>query len=230
MGKSKQPRLFTYCIPTDDGAAPNPYWGICTLTICKPKIRRSAKIGDWVVGTGSTNSPIGDISKKVVYMMKITDKKTLEEYDSFCKAEYPFKIPDWENKDIRRRLGDCIYDFSSLPATQRNGVHKEKNRDKDLRGKYALISNHFYYFGDKPIDLDISLIPIIKEGVGHQSDLNTPYFEQFIAWVKSLNLKPNKLYGKPQLDIFNDFRMARKCSNEKCNKVDEKEKKTRKMY
>jgi hypothetical protein len=22
------PKLYTYCIPYDDGAAPNPYWGI----------------------------------------------------------------------------------------------------------------------------------------------------------------------------------------------------------
>jgi hypothetical protein len=45
--------LFTYCIPYDDGAAPNPFWGLCTLAICKPSIRRVAKEGDWVVGTGS---------------------------------------------------------------------------------------------------------------------------------------------------------------------------------
>lgn len=48
-------RLFSYCIPVDDGAAPNPFWGVCTLTICKSKIRRVAEIGDWVVGVGSVN-------------------------------------------------------------------------------------------------------------------------------------------------------------------------------
>lgn len=40
------PSLFSYCIPVDDGAAPNPYWGICTLVICKPRIRLAADIGD----------------------------------------------------------------------------------------------------------------------------------------------------------------------------------------
>lgn len=55
--------LYTYCIPYDDGVAPNPLWGICTLVICKPGIRRVAKKGDWVVGTVSKNTPIGDISK-----------------------------------------------------------------------------------------------------------------------------------------------------------------------
>ena len=146
--------LYSYCIPIDDGAAPNPYWGICTLTICKPVIRRVAKVGDWVVGIGSKNSPIGDISNSAVYVMKITKKLTMQEYDDFCKKKYPNKIPDWYSEDFYKRVGDCIYDFSetSLPKL-RKSVHTEKNKDKDLNGQYALISNHFYYFGDKPIPL-----------------------------------------------------------------------------
>jgi hypothetical protein len=39
-------KLYSYCIPVDDGAAPNPFWDICTLVICKPVIRRTAQIGD----------------------------------------------------------------------------------------------------------------------------------------------------------------------------------------
>ncbi|WP_395051688.1 hypothetical protein [Flavobacterium sp.] len=37
------PKLFLYCIPFDDGAAPSPFWGVCTLNICKPVIRKNAK-------------------------------------------------------------------------------------------------------------------------------------------------------------------------------------------
>ena len=37
-------RLFTYCILVDDGAAPNLFWGVCTLAICKPAIRRAAQV------------------------------------------------------------------------------------------------------------------------------------------------------------------------------------------
>lgn len=68
-------KLYSYRIPVDDGAAPNPYWDICTLVICKPAIRRTAQVGDWVIGTGSKNSPIGNIEDKLVYAMKVTDKK-----------------------------------------------------------------------------------------------------------------------------------------------------------
>ena len=67
--QSRRPVLFTYVVLHDTGAAPNPFWGTCTLVICKPRIRRAAQVGDWVVGTGSAESPIGDRRKHVVYAM-----------------------------------------------------------------------------------------------------------------------------------------------------------------
>ena len=83
--------IYSYVLRIDDGAAPNPFWGICTLVICKPTIRRKAQVGDWVIGTGSKNTKlkdgkIYDYSDSIVYAMKISDKKSLKEYDEFCKS------------------------------------------------------------------------------------------------------------------------------------------------
>ena len=147
-------RLYSYCVKHDSGAAPNPFWGICTLVICKPAIRRTADIGDWVVGFGSKNSLFGDISHKIVYSMKVTAVLTLQEYDQLCRNKHPKKIPDWFSKDFRRKVGDCIYDFSKDDVPNiRLGVHSEINRERDLGGENALLSKHFYYFGDKPIPI-----------------------------------------------------------------------------
>src|SRR5690242_16400143 len=147
-------RLFSYTLRYDYGSAPNPYWGVCTLTICKPEIRRRAKRGDWVVGLGSKDSPIGDISDSVVYAMKVTDKKSLRDYDRFCRNNFRAKIPSWSSTVFKKRVGDCIYDYSrSNNPTQRKGIHDSKCRRTDLRGKYALLSTHFYYFGDHPVRL-----------------------------------------------------------------------------
>jgi hypothetical protein len=44
----------TDAVARDYGFAPNPFFGVCTLATCKPKIRKAAAIGDWVVGTGSS--------------------------------------------------------------------------------------------------------------------------------------------------------------------------------
>ena len=214
MEENNSLTLYTYCIPYDDGAAPNPFWGICTLVICKPVIRRIAKKGDWIVGIGSKNSPIGDISKHVVYAMRITDKMTLEEYDRSCQKQYPNKIPDSDSKDYRRRLGDCIYDFSKNPPEMRGEVHKAGNRARDVGGKYALISKHFYYFGDQPIELRDNLQGIIKQGQAHRSKSNAPYVDNFILWIEGLGFEPNKIHGEPQgkKELLQDPEYVSKCS------------------
>ncbi len=216
MKDDDKPTLFSYCIPIDDGAAPNPYWGICTLTICKPVIRRVAKVVDWVVGIGSKNSPIGDISHKVVYVMKVTKKLTLQEYDDLCREKYPNKIPDWNSEDFRRRVGDCIYDFSEESNPKlRKSVHIEKNKEKDLSGKNALISDHFYYFGDKPISLPDNLKFITKEGQGYKSKSNIPYINDFIKWIENLGYEINSVNGEPQLkeEIMKIKDVCSICSN-----------------
>lgn len=67
------PRLFTYTIPVDDGAAPNPFNGMCSLAICKPGIRRVAKPDDWIAGLGSKKAPSGDLSGRLVYAMRVEE-------------------------------------------------------------------------------------------------------------------------------------------------------------
>ena len=166
-------RLYSYIIKHDGGAAPNPFWGLCTLTICKPTIRRTARIGDWVIGTGSKNSKLSDgkihdLSDSIVYAMKITGIKNLSDYDSYCNNELKDKIPKWFSKDWRKRMGDCIYDYSKgTNPTLRKGVHNDKNKKKDLSGQNSLISSHFYYFGEEARVLPKELKGIIKKSQGH---------------------------------------------------------------
>ena len=208
-------KLYSYCLRYDDGAAPNPFWGICTLVICKPKIRKAAKIGDWIIGLGSANSPIGDVSDCVIYAMKVTNKMTMEAYDKFCQTSYPKKIPNWRSKDHRRCVGDCIYDFShGAPPRMRAGVHHERNRERYLSGGYALISDHFFYFGIKPLKLCDSLMPIIHDTQGHKSTVNDPYAREFVAWIENQDYEQNRLYGEPQLklDFGSDSEARNQCA------------------
>jgi hypothetical protein len=194
-------KLYTYCIPIDDGAAPNPFWGKCTLTICKPRIRSVAMKGDWIVGTGSKNSPIGDISTSVVYAMRVSEVMPMRKYDQYCRQNLTEKIPDWQSPDLKRRMGDCIYDFSTTPPTVRLGVHSIKNRDHDLGGIHALLSDHFYYFGDKPIPLPPNLHPIIKAGQAHKSASNSQHVSSFVAWIGGLGYAPCSINGEPQVQF-----------------------------
>jgi len=188
--------LYSYCLRFDDGAAPNPYWGVCTLVICKPAIRRNVKVGDWVVGLGSKNSPIGDVSTGVVYAMRVTKVLSMKEYDGFCKRSLTKKIPDWTNSDFRRRVGDCIYDFSHPgQPRQRPSVHTAANRETDLSGLHALLSKHFYYFGDRPRQLPEYLLPIIHATQGHKSRSNARHATKFVRWIESMDRRRNSLLG-----------------------------------
>lgn len=82
-------KLYSYIVKHDAGLAPNPFWGKLTLNVCKPDIRKTASVGDWVIGTGSKNvktksGDIKDYSGRLVYAMKITSKITMKEYDVLC--------------------------------------------------------------------------------------------------------------------------------------------------
>ncbi|MCC7451852.1 MAG: hypothetical protein IT324_30875 [Anaerolineae bacterium] len=208
-------KLYSYCLRYDNGAAPNPYGGICTLAICKPAIRKTAQIGDWIVGLvglGSANSPIKDISNHVVYAMKVTSKLTMREYDTFCSKKHPEKIPEWNSANFTKRVGDCIYKFQNAPEPElRESVHDERNRKRDLGGEFVLISEHFYYFGKHPILLHPSLEPIIHRTQGHKSDKNQDYVDQFVEWITNSGFVTNELYGEPQLkkEFMQD---VRKCA------------------
>jgi hypothetical protein len=193
------PTLFSYVVRDDAGSAPNPFWDVCTLVICKPKIRLKAEVGDWIAGTGSSRSPVGNIQDKLVYAMRVTEKMTMREYDDWAREERPEKIPDWRGNDWRRKLGDAVYDFGELPPrVRKGGPHGLEHREHDLKGEYALLSEHSFYFGNAPVALPDHLLGIIKHGPGHRSRDNAPYLEPFVEWIGGLDLEPNRLHGKPQ--------------------------------
>lgn len=202
-------RLYSYILKNDNGSAPNPFWGTCTLTICKPKIRRTAKVGDWVIGTGSKNSKLKDgntydLSGSLVYAMKVSDKKTIKEYDKYCQSHLPDKLPKWFSKDWRKRLGDCMYDYTKgeEPAI-RMAVHKEPNRRKDLSGLNALLSNHFYYFGEVPRPIPPALKRIVIKGQGHLVFDDQKLIATFEKWIGKY--KKNKIYADPQRKYLFDL-------------------------
>jgi hypothetical protein len=151
---------------------------MCSLAICKPRIRSTAKTGDWVAGLGSKNAPSGDSSGRLVYAMRVEEVLLLEEYDRRAPTDWPHRIPDPDSADLSERLGDCIYDFSGGRPVQRPGVHGPMNVDTDLGGKNALVSRDFYYFGSRAIPLPNDLLPICHQTQSHKSDANAP----FVLW------------------------------------------------
>ena len=73
-------RLFTYKVAYDKGSAPNPFYNVCTLAICKPRIRAYAKVGDIIVGVGCKED-----SHRIVYCMVVDQVLTWDEYVDYCQ-------------------------------------------------------------------------------------------------------------------------------------------------
>ena len=188
--------LYSYVIPVDDGAAPNPFWGACTLVICKPRIRAVAREGDWVVATGSKNAPGGDLSGKAVYAMRVSRTMPMREYDAFAARELPGKVPDLRSPDWRRKVGDSIYDFSGPRVRTRPGRHTAAFKALDLGGKNALVSYKFSYLGSSPVELPRHLRLIVKTGNGHRGPSNAWFEDAFAEWFQDL---PRGLVGEPQI-------------------------------
>jgi hypothetical protein len=210
---SQNPRLYSYVVRTDDGAAPNPFGGICTLAICKPKIRSTARVGDWVAGVGSKNARGGNLTGHLVYAMQISDVMSLAEYDRRAPAEWPHRIPDMGSKELARRLGDCIYDFSDGEPKQRRGVHGEINVPVDLGGMNALVSRErFFYFGREAIALPEHLAGICPPRQGHRSFANEGKLGPFVEWLESLGLAPGQLHGWPDVTLkWDEFKACGGC-------------------
>ena len=80
---------------------------------------------------------------------------------------------------------------------QRPGPHLAGNIKTDLGGRNALLSDHFYYFGDNAIYLPDHLVAIAQNRQGHRVKLNAPYATPFIEWIEGLGHAPCTLQGQP---------------------------------
>jgi hypothetical protein len=99
-------KLYSYVLVDDTGFAPNPFDGFCSLACCKPVIRRSSNIGDWVVGTGSKSSVGND---KLVYAMKISEKMDFNSY--------------YQDKRFKNRLDNIYFKESGKWFQKENDYH-----------------------------------------------------------------------------------------------------------
>jgi len=172
-------KLYSYVVRYDTGAAPNPFWGYCTLTICKPAIGRVAKVGDWIVGTGSKVNVGTD---RLIYTMKVDEVLTLLDYGK--DPRFQKKIPSTAGK---RRKGDNIYYVNTYGViVQRpHSMHSPKDMVHDLSGRNALISypNNFYYFGrEAPLIEEYSCL--IKRGPGHKCNFPKESIASFLSWIQ----------------------------------------------
>lgn len=202
---SRTAQVFLQPLQADTGAAPNPYMSVCTLAFGLPALRQTAQPGDWVVFT----TPTAELG--VICAMQVTRKMTLPEYDQYCQAELPGKIPQTELNFPAAHAADCVYDFS-VPAqvpVLRSGIRKLDDILPDLQGRFVLLSDFFFYFGHHPLRLPAAL-SAQGAGVAQPTGQLTPAAaETYAHWLKNLAFPRNTLLHKPAqpVSLTEEFRV-----------------------
>ena len=165
-------KLYSYVVDHDNGFAPNPYYGVCTLAHCKygkgdkKNVVELANVGDWVVGTGG-NSRKSAGNGKLLYAMRVDRKLTLQQY---------YKDPKFEKKkpkagSYQQRKGDNLVKYENMTK------------------RFVLISKKYFYFGDKapiiPKRFRLHPIhPLEKKGPGFRSKFSDSFVNTFLGWLQ----------------------------------------------
>ena len=94
--------VFSYVIEHDLGFAPNPYNGVCTLACCKPRIRKKAELGDYILGMGAVRPKL---QGHITFWMRVDEIVTFDEY--WSEIRFRRKSLLWRATYLR--YGDNIY-------------------------------------------------------------------------------------------------------------------------
>lgn len=186
-------KLYTYIVRHDIGFAPNPFYGVCTLATCKPRIRRTAAIGDWVAGVGSRQQ---GQEGQLVYAMQVEEILSFDEYWSDLRFES--KRPN-RSGSLKQRYGDNIYHRSSPggPWIQEDSRHSLEDGSpntehvrRDTREPRVLLSETFVYYGDRAVDIpeefcDYPGYDISSPGRDYQCNFPSDLRDAVIAWLES---------------------------------------------
>ena len=188
-------RLFSYVVSRDYGFAPNPFYGICTLATCKPQIRRTAAVGDWVVGTGSQRQGRQGF---LVYVMLVSEVMTFNEY--WIDSRFRKKRPNLKGS-VKQAFGDNIYFKDEDGQWHQQDSHHSylggesnpHNIKRDTSADRVLIGKEYVYWGrigpKIPMRFrDFDGKDICKTGPGHKCTFPTDLAEEFIQWFRSLDV------------------------------------------
>ncbi|WP_348772430.1 hypothetical protein [Pseudoalteromonas luteoviolacea] len=197
--------MFSYVVANDYGFAPNPYGGVLTLATCKPVIRRTARVGDIIVGLGSKRTVGND---KLVYAGIISEIVTMKEYGE--SERFAKKRPE------NMKSGDCIYYWDESGVKQRaNPVHGKNDIERDTGGKNVLICNKYWYFGNKAQQVSPEILNAIKIVRGHRRCRDSKTVANVLKFIESLS---NESYVRPYhtITLSSDSCGRRKFKKSRC--------------
>lgn len=176
-----------YVVDRDFGFAPNPFHGCCSLATCKPRIRATARSGDWVVGLGGSRLRA---TGRCIFAMQVDEILT---FDDYWSSERYFDKRPVRNGSLRMLVGDNIYhrDVASLEWRQEDSHHSNPdgsqnfhNLEHDTRVDRVLVGRTFFYFGSRAPEVP----PQIFRDLEYRNSRNYRVYEwcegePLVAWL-----------------------------------------------
>jgi len=197
LAKQRSPRLHSYVVRYDSGFAPNPFYGYCTLATCKPDIRKTAQVGDWIVGCGSACKEVRRRGR-LVYAMHVAEALDFAAY--WADPRFQRKKP-LRNGSFKQSCGDNIYFRDSAGAwdqldsfhSRPDGSPNAKHIARDTGTDRVLIAQEYYYCGGHGPMLPAHLrnfqgLDICHNGRGRSAFDNQALIAAVAVWCRSLGV------------------------------------------
>lgn len=189
-------RFFVFKQTNDSGIAPcvttptEELEELLSLAICKPAIRRSARVGDYIVGISSMaiHKTDGYPLNAIIFFARIDSKVRGEDY-------YP-RDGQADTSKYRNRI-DRIYSrneaskrFSPIPNetghTEANMPHDvgvySNDEEKSYKNSWVLLSSHFRYYGISAIKIPNDTCPEFLEDAKTMRQGHRVYTEASPKW------------------------------------------------
>ncbi|MBV9826141.1 MAG: hypothetical protein JO001_10770 [Alphaproteobacteria bacterium] len=181
-------RVYSYVIDHDLGFAPNPFHRVCSLAACKPQIRQHARLGDYVVGTGS--KPSGGIGR-IIYWMYVDEIIDFNQY--WSDPRFRHKRPVMRGS-LMLRYGDNIYhrDVDTGDIVQEDSFHSEPSgrvsegnlrRDTGTTDR-ILLARKFAYWGAGGPTVPAQFADFVHRTQGHKCCFPLERAEAFADWLR----------------------------------------------
>lgn len=188
-------RLFSYVVARDYGFAPNPFGGVCTLATCKPKIRQSAAVGDWVAGLASSKD---SAVPRLVYVMRVDE---IHAYDAYwIDPRFQHKKPS-RTGSVKQLFGDNIYHHgvdgkwkqSDSHHSLDDGGSNPRNVANDTQSEGVLISWRYAYWGSNAIEIPVQFLDGNGESIklqrGYRCHFSDAFVASFVQWFEALQVQ-----------------------------------------
>ena len=195
MLKMEETKIYFYKMIVDNGGAPCVQDGLLSLAICKPQIRSTIDIDNFIIGFGSNV-----LDNKLIYIAKITDKLLDGEY--YKQEKYFYR-------------DDCLYSFDGQQYSLREDkkYHISNNTPTDEGNDIVLLSDNYRYFGNKSSNDYKNKYPILTKIInslkqGHRLNHNTELFKELSQLI-------DETFSQKQLNILQplNYNKSLNCSS-----------------